>query len=307
MSDRPAVQAERMTFGEHLDALRPHLVRSAAVVFALMLIAFCCKRLLVDGLLLGPLSEDFPANRLLQRLAAASGLDEGLFGQSRLQLVSTTMAGQFNLHLKISFIAALTLGFPYVVWELWRFIRPALTPREQRGCRRLVGCIALGFFAGLAFGYLLIAPLTVGFLARYRVSAAVANMIDAGSYLSTVVNVSLACALLFQLPLLVHTLTRTGLLTPEWLRRYRRHAILVLALLAALITPPDAASMVLVLLPLYGLYELSIRIAARTRRRMERTAGSDTAGSDTAGSDTAGSDTTGNDTTGSDTAAAPGI
>lgn len=270
MSGRPNSDAGEMTFAEHLDALRPHLMRGAAVILVLIVVAFCLKDLLVDKVLFGPLAEWFPTNRLLCRLGTLSGI-EGLGVRAEdFQLVSTTLAGQFNLHLSISVAAAFAAGFPYLLWELWRFVRPALTENELRGCRRFVFYVSLGFFAGLAFGYFMIAPLTVAFLTQYRVSSMVTNMIDVNSYLSTVLNVSLACAVVFQLPLLVHFLTRMGILGPDSLRRYRRHAIIVLALLAAIITPPDAFSMVLVLLPLYGLYEYGIRISERALRGREQ-------------------------------------
>lgn len=270
MSGKPTNDTGEMTFAEHLDALRPHLVRGAAVVLALAVAAFCCRGLLVDTVLFGPLREGFPTNRLLAWFGELSEMADLQVDDSDFRLVSTTMAGQFNLHLTISVAAAFALGFPYLLWELWRFVRPALTERELAGCRRFVLWVSAGFFAGLAFGYFLIAPLTIGFLTRYRVSDRVENMIDAGSYLSTVTNVSIACAVVFQLPLLVHFLTRMGIVGPEFLRRYRRHAIVVLAILAAVITPPDAFSMILVLLPLYGLYEVGIRIAERTALRIRK-------------------------------------
>ncbi len=258
--------ANEMSFGEHLQALRPHLMRSAGAILLLAVAAFCCKNFLIDGLLFGPLRPDFPTNRLIAWLGAYSPIDPSNLQPTGLRLINTTVAGQFNLHLTVSLAAACTIGFPYLLWELWRFVRPALTGRERHACRRFVGYVSAGFFIGLAFGYLLIAPLSIAFLTQYTVSDRVANLIDVHSYLATVLNVSLACALVFQLPLLVWFLTQMGLLSAEWLRRYRRHAIVVLALLAAIITPPDAFSMMLVLLPLYGLYEASIRIAERTHR-----------------------------------------
>lgn len=256
-----------MTFAEHIDAIRPHLIRGASVILVLVVAAFCFKHLLVDVILFGPMSDWFPTNRLLAYLGELSGIEGLAVDPSRFQLVSTTMAGQFNLHLRISVIAAFALGFPYLLWEVWRFVRPALTESELRGCRRFVLYVSAGFFIGLLFGYYVIAPLSIGFLSGYRVSELVTNMIDVNSYLSTVINVSLACAVVFQLPLLVNFLTRMGVLGPEFLRRYRRHAVVVLAILAAVITPPDAFSMVLVLLPLYGLYEYSILVSERAQRK----------------------------------------
>ena len=154
-------------------------------------------------------------------MAGLAGI-EFVPGIEHMQLINTAMAGQFNLHLKISMVAAFCIGFPYLLWELWRFARPALTERELRGCRRFVFYVSAGFFAGLLFGYFVIAPLTIGFLSQYSVSEQVTNMIDVGSYLSTVLNVSIACAVVFQLPLLVYFLTRMGLVSPDFLRRYRR-------------------------------------------------------------------------------------
>lgn len=258
-----------MGFFEHLEALRPHLVRSGVVLCVLLVAAFCCKRLLIDELLFGPLHAGFPTNRLLMRLADLSGIDYTLPTLDRLQLINTTLAGQFNLHLRISFIAAFVLGFPYLLWELWRFARPALTPREQRLCRNTAGRVALAFIGGMLFGYFILAPLSIAFLAGYTASAAVRNLIEVDSYLSTVVQVSIACGVLFQLPLLVQLLTRMGILSAAWMRRHRRHAIVALALLAAVVTPPDAFSMLLVLAPLAGLYQYSIGVAERAERQRE--------------------------------------
>ena len=249
------------TFGDHLEALRPHLLRIAAAFVLLLVAAFVCKGLLVDTVLFGPMDAEFPTNRLIAALARRLGQGGFTTGSDALTLVSTSMAGQFNLHLKISFFAALVLTFPYAVWELWRFVRPALTEGELRACRHLTLCISCGFFAGVAFGYMVLAPVTVGFLSRYDVSTEVVNMVDANSYLSTVVNVTLACGAVFQLPLLVWFLSRAGIVTAAFMRRYRRHAFLLLTLLSAIITPPDVVSTILIVLPMYGLYEVGIRIA----------------------------------------------
>lgn len=259
-----------MTFGEHIEALRPHLVRGALAILVIGLVAFCCKGFIVDCVLFGPISDWFPTNRMLAWMGELSGIEYAAPSTQNFQLVNTSMAGQFNLHLSISLATAFALGFPYILWELWRFIKPALTPRELKACRSFVFYVSLGFFAGLAFGYFMIAPLTIGFLTQYQVSAEVVNMIDIGSYLSTVLNVSLACAVVFQLPLLVYFLTRMGIVSPQFLRTYRRHAFVILAVVSAVITPPDAFSMVLVLCPLFGLYEYGIRLSERTWKKLEK-------------------------------------
>ncbi|MDE6779752.1 MAG: twin-arginine translocase subunit TatC [Alistipes sp.] len=256
------------TFGDHLEALRPHLIRSAAVLVAVLVAAFLCKGLIVDRVLFGPMQEWFPTNRLLAALADATGVEQLRINDGVVELVSTTMAGQLNLHIKIAFYVALVAAFPYMLWEVWRFVRPALTERELAACRSFVGWVSLCFFSGVAFGYVIIAPLTVNFLSGYRVSSAVENMIDVNSYLSTIIDVTLACGAIFQLPLLVWFLARMGLLTAAFMRRYRRHAIVILTVVSAVITPPDVVSTILVIMPLYGLYELSIAIARRAEPAM---------------------------------------
>lgn len=261
------VETDRMTFFEHIEALRPHLVRSVVAVCLLTIVAFIGKRWLVDGVLFGPLSASFPTNRLIELLAAKAGIDYHPSTLATIDLINTTVAGQFNLHLRLSFTAALIAAFPYLLWEVWRFVRPALTDHEAAQCRLLAGRIVGAFFLGAAFGYLVLAPLSISFLTQYTVSPAVENLIDIRSYLSTVVQVTVACALLFQLPLLVRLLTQIGLLSSDFLVRYRRHAIVVLAILAAVITPPDAFTMVLVLAPLMALYEYSIGVARRVERK----------------------------------------
>jgi sec-independent protein translocase protein TatC len=222
--------------------------------------AFIFKGFIIDGLLFAPADPDFPTNRLLARFGAWQPLSD-------FTTINTTVAGQFNLHFRVAFAAALSLGTPYVLWEIWQFVRPALTPAERRGTRLFVLWVSLGFFAGLLFGYFLIVPLSLYFFLDYEASAHISNLIDIGNYCSHVIGISLGCAMVFQLPLLVWFLTRTGLVTPAFLGRYRRHAIVLLAILSAAITPPDLVSMFLVLVPLYGLYELGILISARTVKR----------------------------------------
>lgn len=258
-----------MSFGDHLEALRPHLIRAVIALLLLFIGAFCLHEWLVDQLLFGPTRAEFPTNRLLAALVRRIGEGEITFAPPALRLINTSMAGQLNLHLQISLWCAFVLAFPYLLWEVWRFIRPALTEREQRSCRHFVGWVSLGFFSGIAFGYLIMAPLTVHFLAGYQISEAIGNLIDIRSYLSTIIDLSLTCALLFQLPLLVYFLTRMGLISASLLIHYRRHALVSLAALAAILTPPDAFSMLLVMLPLLLLYEGSILLARRVERRIE--------------------------------------
>ena len=251
-----------MPFFEHFDALRPRLVRSVAVLFLLMCAAFACKELLM-AVITGPQSPEFPTNRLFAELADRMSSDVLRINSHPLVLINTSMAGQFNLHLSLSFYTALLLAVPYFLWELWGFVRPALTDGEVRVCRRFVSYVTLCFFAGVLFGYFLLAPLSVNFLSGYIVSERISNMTDIDSYVSLVLNLSAVCGLVFLLPVAVGLLSRAGIVSAALMKRFRRHAIIVLAALAAVVTPPDVASMVLVMLPLYGLYELSIGIAKK--------------------------------------------
>lgn len=258
---------QQMTFFEHLDALRPHLVRSIAAIFIFAIAAFFCKDLIIGKVLMGPQSVDFPLNRLFNYLAENWGMEGLKLNEYNLNLINTSITGQFNLHMKISFATALSLAIPYTTWELWRFIKPALTSKELKSSRMFVFYVSLCFFTGLFFGYFVITPLTLSFFAGHVVSSEIVNMIDISSYLSTVVGTSLACGLLFQLPLLVYFLSRMGLLSSGFMRRYRKHAIVGLLIISAIITPPDPYSLIMVVMPLYGLYELGIMLAVRVEKK----------------------------------------
>jgi sec-independent protein translocase protein TatC len=171
------------------------------------------------------------------------------------------MAGQFNMHLLMAFYVALLVAVPYLMLELWLFVRPALTKSEQRTSSIFILYIVLRMAIGIGFGYFILAPLSVNFLSSYIVSSDITNMIDVGSYIKLVANLTLVCALIFELPVAIHFLSKAGIITAQFMKQYRRHAVVVLAVCAAIITPPDIMSMILVIIPLYLLYELSIKIA----------------------------------------------
>lgn len=267
MSKKEQDEASEMTFFEHLDALRPHLVRGVFALLVVAIAAFLLKEFIINNILFGPASPDFPANRALTWIGQLFGNSGYEAGATEFNIINTRMAGQFNLHITVSLVSALVVAVPYLTWELWRFIREGLTYYERRKAHWFVFYVSLCFFTGLAFGYFVITPLAVNFLTGYVASSTIVNMIDAGSYLKTVLSTSLACALIFQLPILIYFLTRMGIVSSAFLRKYRKHAIVVLAILSAVITPPDLMSMILVVLPLILLYELSIKIAGRVERK----------------------------------------
>lgn len=270
-----------MTFFEHLEDLRPHLVRAVLALFIISIVAFIFKGFIIDTLLFAPQTPEFPTNRWLcnmgYRLADMVSWAGHLFNaewtmdptvlcinQQDFTLINNKLVGQFNLHIKVAMVTGIVIAIPYFLWEIWQFVKPALTSKERNGMRMFVLYVSLCFFVGLLFGYYIITPLSLHFFINYSASPNIENLIDISSYFSQVISISLGSGLIFQLPLLVYFLTRIGLVTPEFLRKYRRHAIVVLAVVAAIITPPDIFSMILVVLPLYGLYELSILLATRT-------------------------------------------
>jgi sec-independent protein translocase protein TatC len=175
--------------------------------------------------------------------------------------MNITMSGQFSTHLMTSFYAGFILSFPYVFWEIWRFIVPALKDSETKVTRGVVFFSSFLFLTGVLFGYYVIAPLSINFLGSYQVSQTVANQISLTSFVTTVTTVSLANGIIFELPILVYFLTKIGFLTPEFMRAYRRHAMVITLILSAIITPPDITSQILVSFPLIILYEISIRIS----------------------------------------------
>lgn len=260
-----------MTFFEHVEALRPHLVRGVMALIVIMVAAFVGHTFLIDKVLMGPASPEFITNRWLCQLSHwLMNNDTLCINQVRFNIVNTSLAGQFNLTMTVSLVTAIVVAVPYLLWEIWRFVSPALTGFERHRSRMFVLYVSLCFFIGLCFGYYLIVPLSINFLAGFTASPEITNMIDIRSYLSTVLSVSLACAVVFQLPLLIYFLARMGLITSAFLKKYRRHAIVLLAILSAIITPPDLFSLILVIIPLYGLYEYSIFVATKVEKKKAR-------------------------------------
>lgn len=260
-----------MSFLQHLEVLRWHLVRSTVAIMVFATVAFLSKHILFDIIIFGPKNPDFITYELFCRFTSMFTA-EGLFCLKEMpfDILNTKMAGQFSIHIWVSLIAGFILAFPYVIWEIWRFVKPGLHSTEKKYSRWILFFASILFISGVLFGYYLIAPLSVQFLGTYNVSSQVTNFIDLGSYISTVSTVTLASGLIFELPIIVYFLAKIGLLTPEWMRTYRRHAIVVILIISAIITPPDITSQILVCLPIIGLYQLSIGICARVVKSQER-------------------------------------
>ena len=181
------------------------------------------------------------------------------------------MTGQFSMHVTSSFVVGIICAFPYAFWEIWRFIKPGLYPKERNAARGATFFVSLLFIIGVVFGYFIVTPLSVNFLANYQLDPSILNEFDIISYISTVITLVLACGILFQLPIVVYFLTRAGLITPEIMRTYRKHAIIVILILGAMLTPPDPFSQILIAMPLFGLYQVSIFISARVIKKEQST------------------------------------
>lgn len=258
-----------MSFLEHLEVMRWHLVRSIAAVVILALVAFVFKDIVFDKIILAPKEPPFPTNRWLCQLGELLGLQRICINQNPFSLQTVKMAEQFSMHIIVSLVAGIVIAFPYIFWEFWRFIVPALYDKEKRTASGAVFYTSLLFILGVAFGYFIIAPLSVNFLGNYKVSESVISAPTLRSYVQTITSVVLAAGIVFQLPILVYFLSKVGLVTPDFLKRYRRHSIILIVTLSAIITPPDVFSQVLVALPLMVLYEIGIGISRRIMRQQE--------------------------------------
>ncbi len=251
-----------MSFLDHLEVLRWHLVRSAIVIMLLTILSFIFKGFIFDDVILAQKSADFWTYQLFCKFSHLIGNGDALCMEDMsFSLINITMSGQFSLHIITSIIAGIILAFPYILFEIWRFITPALEKKEKRNALGLVFSGSILFILGILFGYYFVSPLSVQFLGNYTVSSQVQNQITLGSFISTVTTVTLVCGLVFQLPLIVFFLSKLGLLTPEFMRKYRKHAVVITLVLSAIITPPDVSSQVLLTIPLLILYEFSIYIS----------------------------------------------
>ena len=256
-----------MSFLDHLGELRWHLVRSSIAIVIFAVLAFLAKSVIFDQIIFGPKQPNFPTYTFFCWLSDFVGGEVFCFKEMPFELLNMRMSGQFQMHLWVSLVAGLIIAFPYVFWEIWRFIQPGLHELERKSSRGVILFTTLLFALGVLFGSYVIVPLSVQFLGSYAVSAEVVNRIDLTSYISLVSSVTLATGVLFQLPIAVYFLSKVGVVTPDLLKEYRRHAIIGILLLSAIITPPDIASQVLVTLPVLILYQISIMVSRRIVKR----------------------------------------
>lgn len=253
-----------MTFLEHLEELRWHLIRSIAAIFIFMVVAWFLQGWIYENIILGPSKVDFWTYRKMCEIGMALHIDSLCMEKLEFLLQNREVSGQFMLAITSSALVGLILAFPYVIWELWSFIKPGLRPSEKNAARGAVLIISTLFFSGVLFGYYIVTPFAVHFLVDFKVAESIENIYDIKNYLSILTTLTLACGLMFQLPVVIMVLTKIGIVTPDFLKEYRRHAFVVILIVAAVITPsPDMISQILVAIPLYFLFEVSILVSNR--------------------------------------------
>jgi sec-independent protein translocase protein TatC len=257
-----------MTFWEHLDELRGVLIRGMIAIALIFIVAFSFKQILFDYIVLAPKNADFITYRVLCKLGKLLSMDSFCLDTSTIHLINISLAGQFMAHMTTALIAGFVVASPYIVWELWRFITPGLTPSERKNTRGAVLVISGLFLTGVLFSYFLAVPLMVNFLGNYQVSESVVNQITLDSFTSAVTTMSLLMGLVFEFPVVVVFLTKIGILTPSFMSKYRKHIVIAILIIAGLITPsPDIFSQLVVAIPLYALYEISVQLSKRIYRK----------------------------------------
>ncbi|VXB94842.1 twin-arginine translocase subunit TatC [Maribacter litoralis] len=273
MSSKATTPPNEMSFLDHLEELRWHLIRSVLAVVIIGSIAFLMKDFIFDTVIFGPKKMDFPTYKLFCDIATYFGFDSAFCADKLpFTIQSRLMSGQFSAHIWTSIWAGFIIGFPYVLYEMWKFISPGLYEKERRNSRGFIFIASFLFFLGVLFGYYVVSPLSINFLGTYQVSSEVTNEFDLASYISTVRASVIACGVLFELPIIIFFLTKIGLVTPEIMRKYRKIALVVVLILSAVITPPDVASQIIVAIPVLILYQVSIYISAMVLRKERKKA-----------------------------------
>jgi sec-independent protein translocase protein TatC len=264
------IEEKEMSFLDHLEELRWHIVRSVFAIMIFVVLAFVYTPWIFEHIIFGPARADFATFKFLCRVGDWVKSDGLCVKYIPFRVQSRNMTGQFTMQFTAGFVIGLICAFPYVVWEIWRFVKPGLHNRELKLSRGVVSSVTFLFILGISFGYFVMCPMSIYFFTSYSISPMIVNEFDITSYVSTVVTLVLGSGLLFQLPVVVFFLTQMGILTPQFMRKYRRHAVIVILIIGAFITPPDPISQTVISIPLYLLYEVSIFISAYAMRKKQR-------------------------------------
>jgi sec-independent protein translocase protein TatC len=265
---KPKKSAERdMSFWDHLRELRGHLIRSLVAVVLLAIVALINKNFIFNHIILAPKNAHFITNEILCKLGTLINVNYFCVSDFNLKIININMAGQFMTHMYISFMAGVILASPYVIYQFWKFVEPALYENEKKNTGTTVIACSVLFLTGVVFSYFLIVPLALNFFGSYQVSEEVANQISLNSYISMVVTVTISIGVVFELPIVVFYLTKAGLVSIEFLKKNRKYMLVIVVILSAIITPPDVFSQIMVTIPLMILYEFSIFTAKRALKK----------------------------------------
>jgi sec-independent protein translocase protein TatC len=248
-----------MSFFDHIDELRKHLFRSVIAILIGAIFIGYYNKFIIRNILMGPIHSDFVTYRYLCSLGKYLGMGDTLcLNTVSIKMQSNAVAGQFNVFLNVILIGGLIIAFPYVFWQFWRFVKPALKNNELKGTRGVIFWVSLLFFIGVLFGYYVIAPYTINFFAGFQIDESIENFWTIASYFNTMMPLVLGSGLMFQLPLVLYFLAKIEVVSSAFLKKYRRHSILVITIVVSIITPPDMLSTIICSIPLILLYEISI-------------------------------------------------
>lgn len=260
----PKKEEPEMSFMDHLEQLRWHIVRSIVAIFSGAIIVFLLKEWVFKHIIFAPKQDSFITYRFFCKMSEAT-----CFYPPKFHLVAIQMGEQFFIHIKVSIFLGFIMAFPYVFWELWRFIKPGLYDNEQKSARGIVFICSALFLSGVLFGYYIITPFAINFLAGYSVGVDAVSNPSLESYVSYLTMFTMPTGVVFELPIVVLFLSKAGLITPELMRTYRKHSIIVILILAAVITPPDVMSQFLIGIPIFILYEISIMISKKVKMKRD--------------------------------------
>ena len=262
---------DEMSFLDHLEELRWHLIRSVLAVVIIAVVAFLFKDFIFDVLLFGPKNKDFITYRCFCLISQTLGQGSSFcIEELPFRIQSRTMAGQFSAHLWTSVLAGFIISFPYIIYEFWKFISPGLYEKERKNARGFIFIASILFFIGVLFGYYIVTPLSINFLGNYSVSSDIFNDFDLSSYIGLLRASVLASGIIFELPIIIYFLTRIGVITPEFLKKNRKISLVLVLSLSAIITPPDVVSQIIVSIPILILYEVSIIIAKIVTKNQDK-------------------------------------
>jgi len=262
---------KEMSFLDHLEELRWLLVRSSAAVLTMAVVAYFFADYIFDDLIFGPTNPNFVTYRFFCAASHYLGFADSIcITELNFVIQNTLMEGQVNIFIWVCITAGFILAFPFILWELWKFISPALYEKEKKNAKLFIFIASILFFLGVLFGYFVIVPMSVNFLANFTISSVVKNQFTIDSYVSLVKTAVIACGLFFELPIFIYFLTKLGLVTPNFLRKYRKYAIVILLIISAIITPPDVVSQITVGIPMWLIYEASIWISVYVEKNKIR-------------------------------------